>query len=92
MARLEILEGIWEELATPLEKFKGQRLRVITLPPEAATTRASADQTALRETTMRLFREADTIEREPDKPSSNPDEKAFGEIVAEKYRKMGLKV
>ncbi len=92
MAHLEILEGTWEELATHAEKFKGRRLRVIILPPEAAASEGSADQATLRETATRLFAEADTIEREPGKPSSDPHEKAFGEIVAEKYRKMGLKV
>jgi hypothetical protein len=90
MARLEIFEGTWEELVTQAGKFKGRRLRVIILPSEAS--KASAEQTTLRETAMRLFSEADTIEREPGKPSSDPHEKAFGEIVAEKHRKMGLKV
>jgi hypothetical protein len=92
MARLEVLEGTWEELATHAEKLKGRRLRVIILPPEAAATEVSADQTTLRETAIRLFSAADTIERAPGEPSSDPHEKAFGEIVAEKYRKMGLKV
>jgi hypothetical protein len=92
MAHLEILEGTWEELATHAEKFKGRRLRVIVLPLEAAATKASADQATLHETAIRLLSEADTIEREPGKPSNDLHEKAFGEIVAEKYRKMGLKV
>jgi len=92
MGRLEILEGTWEELAIHAEKLKGRRLRVIILPSEAAATEGSADQTTLRETAIRLFSEADMIEREPGAPSSDPHEKAFGEIVAEKYRKMGLEV
>ena len=92
MARLEVLEGTWEELATQAGKFKGRRLRVIILPTEAKATEASTDQTTLRETATRLFTEADTIERAPGKLSSDPHEKAFGEIVTEKYRKMGLKL
>lgn len=92
MVCLEILEGTWEELAAHAEKLKGRRLRIIILPPEAVAAEVYTDQTTLRETAMRLFSEADMIAREPGKPSSDPHEKAFGEIVAEKYRKMGLKV
>lgn len=75
MERLEVLEGTWEELAFHAERFKGRRLRVIILPSEAAAAEVSADQTKLRETAIRLFSEADTIEREPGKPSSDPHEK-----------------
>lgn len=92
MARLEVLEGTWEELVSHAGKLKGRRLRVIILPAEAEAAEASTDQTTLRETATRLFSEADTLEREPGKPSSDPHEKAFGEIVTEKYRKMGLKL
>src|SRR5262245_62090800 len=92
MAHLEVLEGTWEELAAHAEKLKGRRLRVIILPPEVTATEVSADQTTLRETAIRLFSEADTLDRKPGKLSSDPHEKAFGEIVAEKYRKLGLKV
>lgn len=77
MARVEVLEGTWEELAAHAEKLKGRRLRVIVLPPEATATEVSADQTTLHETAIRLFSEADTIERKPGKPSSDPHEKAL---------------
>jgi len=92
MARLEVLEGTWEELATYAEQFKGRRLRVIILPLDTEATAASTDQTMLREAAMRLFTEADTLDRKPGKPSSDLHEQAFGEIVTEKYRKMGLKL
>jgi hypothetical protein len=91
MARLEVLEGTWEELATQAGKFTGRRLRIIILP-ETIGAGANADQTTLRETATRLFSEADTLEREPGKPSSDPHERTFGEIVTEKYRKIGLKL
>jgi hypothetical protein len=92
MARLEVLEGTWEELAAHAGEFKGRRLRVIILPTEDKVAGAGTDQTTLRETAMRLFTEADTIAREPGKPSGDPHEKTFGEIVTEKHRKIGLKL
>ena len=92
MAYLEVFEGTWEELSARAEEFKGRRLRLIMLPKEAEATGAVSDVTALLEMATRLFAGADTSEREPGKPSSDPHEAAFGEIVAEKHRKMGLKL
>ena len=92
MERLEILEGAWEELAVHAGKLKGRRLRVFLLPLEAAAAEVGADQATLCETAIQLFSEADAIEREPNTPSGNPRKKAFGEIITEKYRKMGLEV
>ena len=46
----------------------------------------------LCETAARLFAEADRIVREPGTPSSDPYKTPFGEIAAEKYRKMGLQL
>jgi hypothetical protein len=90
MAHLEILEGTWEELSAHAEQLKGRRLRLIVLPQEAGE--AVNDEMTLREETMRLLAEADSLSREPGKPSSDPYKKAFGEMIDDKYRKMGLKL
>jgi len=50
------------------------------------------DEPLLREIAARLFAEADCNEREPGTLRSNPYKAAFGEIIAEKHRKMGLKL
>lgn len=92
MARLEVLEGTWEKLVTHAGKFKGRRrLRVIILPAEAEAAEASTDQTTLRETAMRLFSEADTIERAR-QAKQRPSRKS---IWRDRYRKVsgdGIKV
>jgi hypothetical protein len=92
MAYPEVFEGTWEELSARAEEFKGHRLRLIVFPQEAEATGAGSDVTALLEVATRLFAEADSSERESGKPSSDPHEVAFGEIVAEKHRKLGLKL
>ena len=93
MAYPEVFEGTWEELAAHAEAFKGRKLRLIVLPGAAETTASSGtDELRLREAAARLFAEADGIERAPGTPSSDPYKAAFGEIIAEKHRKMGLQL
>jgi hypothetical protein len=92
MEPLEILEGTWEELSAHADQLKGRRLRVIVLPPETGASDVSVNEAALREAAMRLFAQSDAVAREPGKPSADSQENAFSEIVAEKYRKMGLKL
>ena len=92
MAHLEVFEGTWEELAVHAETFKGRQLRLIVLPGAADTTDSVPDEGRLREAAARLFAEADCIKREPGTPSSDPYTAAFGEIIAEKHRKMGLQL
>ena len=86
MARLEVHEGTWEELAAHAEEFKGRKLRLIVLPQDAETSALVADDTALHDLAEQLFSEADNIERTPDQSSNDPHEAAFDEIVIEKYR------
>lgn len=62
------------------------------LPATAETTNSVTNEPRLRETAARLFAEADCIERGPGTPSNDPYKAAFGEIIAEKHRKMGLKL
>ena len=93
MTHLEVFEGTWEELAAHAETFKGRKLRLIVLPVTAETTAASStDELRLHEAAARLFAEADCIERAPGTPSSAPYKAIFGEIIAEKHRKMGLQL
>jgi len=92
MAHLEVFEGTWEELATHAEALKGRKLRLIVLPVEAETTDSITDEPRLREAAARLFAEADSLEREPGKPLSDPYKAVFGEIIAEKHRQMGLQL
>lgn len=92
MSRLEVIEGTWEELSARAEEFKGHKLRLIVLPPEVDTSKAVSGEDTLQQAAARLFTEADMLEREPGEPSHDPYENAFGKALAEKYRKMGLKV
>jgi hypothetical protein len=92
MAHPEVFEGTWEELAAHAETFKGRKLRLIVLPVAAAITVSVTDELQLHEAAARLFAEADRIQYEPGTPSSDPYKTAFGEIIAEKHRKMGLQL
>jgi hypothetical protein len=58
----------------------------------AETIDSVTNEPRLRETAARLFAEADGIEREPGTPNNDPYKAALGEIIAEKYRKIGLKL
>ena len=92
MAQLEVFEGTWEELVAHAAAFKGRQLRLIVLPSTGEAANSLPDETALRERAAGLFAEADNMERASGKASSNPHAAAFGQIIAEKYRKMGLKL
>ena len=92
MSRLEVIEGTWEELTARAEEFKGRKLRLIVLPTEAENYTTIPGEVELRQTAARLLLEADRLEREPGKPSQDSYKNAFGKALAEKYRKMGLKV
>src|SRR4051812_24999616 len=92
MSRLEVIEGTWEELTARAEEFKGRKLRLIVLPTEAENYTTIPGEAELRQTAGRLFLEADLLEREPGKLSLDSYKTAFGKALAEKYRKMGLKV
>jgi hypothetical protein len=91
MARIDILEGTWEELAAHADAFKGRRLRLIVLPEETEAI-APPDETVLREAAGRLFAEADGLERTPGEAPADLHKAAFGESITEKYDKMGFKL
>jgi hypothetical protein len=92
MARIEVLEGTWEELAAHADEFKGRRLRLIVLPEGTEATASTPDEAVLREAAARLFAAADSSERIPGEASTDPRKVAFGDIITEKYHKMGLKL
>ena len=46
----------------------------------------------LREAAAKIIEEADKEERQPGKPSNDPYEAAYGELIAEKCRKLGFKL
>ena len=87
-----MLEGTWEELAARAEEFKGRRLRLIVLPEGAYTPATTPEEVVLRERAVRLFAEADNLERTPGETRHDPHKAAFGEIITAKYQKMGLKL
>lgn len=91
MNRTEVIEGTWEELSARAEEFKGHKLRLIVLPPEADNSQTISTEATLQAAT-RLFAEADMLERKPGEPSHDSYENAFGKVLTEKYRKMGLDV
>lgn len=56
------------------------------------TTQDAPSQEEYERRITLLLEEAKNLETEPGKPSSDPYEAAFGEIMKEKYRKQGLKL
>ncbi len=92
MGYLEVIEGTWEELTARAEEFKGRKLRLIVLPMEAENNKTIPGEAVLHQAADWLFAEADRLDRESGKSSQDSYENAFGKAVAEKYRKMGLKV
>ena len=84
----KVFEGTWDELATHADELRTYKhLKLIALPEEAVTEGRN-----LAEALSDLLEEARHVEKETPPPHSDPYEKAFGEIMAEKYRKMGFKL
>ena len=92
MTHPEVLEGTWEELSAHAERFKGRKLRLTVLLEGAEATGDFLTEQKLREVAARLFAEADNLKREPGTLSIDSHKKTFGEIIIDKYQKMGLKL
>ncbi len=90
MAQLEVLEGTWEELAVHAEILKGKKLRLIVLPKEEVSGVPLQQQ--LHERAAWLLAATDSLQREPGKQSDDPYKISFGDIVAEKHKRRGLKL
>src|SRR5438270_10089755 len=92
MTQSQIIEGTREQLiahigALPVKK----RYRVLVLPDETDDS-VALEQARLRQVAHELFAEADSLERQPGKPFSNPEEAQVAEMIAAKHRRNGLQV
>ena len=79
----KVFEGTWEELMARREEFADLRLKLI------GYRKAPSEQ--LDAVIQELFAEADRLEAHPGEASADPHEATFGEIVAEKLKRQGLK-
>ena len=93
MALPQIYEGTAEEIAQLLlsSNLTG-KLKAIITPDEYGISVINGKGEMLDTALAGLLEEADRLERETPVPSKDPQEKAFGEILDEKYRKMGFKL
>jgi hypothetical protein len=91
MVLSQIYEGTVEEIAAQLRRSDlTGNLRAIILSDEDAQPNGTAEylDSALAE----LLRETDRVIPEAPARQTDPYEIAFGEIVTEKYKKMGFKL
>jgi hypothetical protein len=93
MALPHIYEGTAQEIA---EQLRGSnltgKLKAIITPDEYETASTNGTDETLDKALASLLEEADRVEHEIPVPLTDSHEIAFGEIMAEKYRKMGFKV
>lgn len=93
MAHPQIYEGTIDEI---VEQIRASNLtgkyKVILAPEENRMASLNTADETLDRALSSLLEEADRIEREEPVRPTDPHEIAFGEIMAEKYRKMGFKV
>jgi hypothetical protein len=90
MADIQVLEGSWEEIKLHDGELAGQRVRLVVLHPGSGTTDGGRGGQSLADTLGSLIEEARHVQREPPVPETDPYKQAFGEILKEKYRRMGL--
>lgn len=93
MAMPQIYEGTAQEIAEQLRESNlvGKLKAVISLQEYETSSIPSTGET-LDIALASLLEEADRIEREKPIAPTDPHEIAFGEIMAEKYQKMGFKI
>lgn len=93
MALPQIYEGTAEEIAEQLRSSNlTGKLKAIITPDEDAVSLLNGAEETLDIALAPLLEEAGRIARENPVPSTDPYEKAFGEIMDAKYRKMGFKI
>ena len=92
MALPQVYEGTAQEIA---EQIRGSslagKLKAIITPDEYETASTNGTSETLDKALASLLEEADKIEREMPVSPTDPHEITFGEIITEKYRKMGFK-
>lgn len=90
MAEL-IIEGTWEEIAEQGGQLSGKRVRLTVLdeiyPENGDTTTTEANST-----TEVLAALSGVIDSRASSPTAPRKRSAYGELVAEKFRKQGLKL
>ena len=90
MAR--VIQGTWEEILLHSEQLRGRQGLVLTVPSKNEADHTGDIPSYLSETLAALLEEGKHIRPETPSPLTDPHEQAFGEIMAEKYRKMGFKL
>jgi hypothetical protein len=93
MAQPQIYEGTAQEIAEQLRvsNLTG-RLKAVVMPEENGQPEQNGTGMTLDKALAALIAEADSVEREVPVPHTDPQEVAFGQILTEKYRKMGFKL
>ena len=93
MALPQIYEGTTEEIA---EQLRGSNLtgkfKAILMLEESKAVSTNESGETLDKALAALLAEADRIEREMPVPQTDSCKVVFGEIMQEKYRKMGFKI
>lgn len=93
MAQPQVYEGTALEIAEQIGRSNlTGKLKAILTPDEHETASLNTTDETLDKALASLLEEADHIQWEEPMRHTDPHEIAFGEIMAEKYRKMGFKV
>ena len=91
MALPQIYEGTAEEIVEQLRASKlTGKLKAIVTPDEYEVSLLNETEETLDIALAPLLEEASRIARENPVPHTDPYEKAFGEIIETKYRKLGF--
>ena len=91
----QVWEGTWEEIKKRGEGLANRRVRLIVLPGGAEIEPAnSTDGQDMSKALAELVEQCEHLNLTPAGPPqyADPYEEAFGEIVAEKFRKQGFNV
>lgn len=91
----QVWEGTWEEIKKRGEGLANRRVRLILLPGGTEIELADGtDGQGLSKALAELVEQAEHLNLTPAGPPqyTDPHEAAFGEIVAEKFRKQGFSV
>ncbi|HEY3411958.1 MAG TPA: hypothetical protein VGM51_02765 [Armatimonadota bacterium] len=90
----QVWEGTWEEIKKRGEGLANRRVRLILLPEGADEQPNGENGQRLSEQLADLVNQAESLDAtSPESAqSTDPYEIAYGEIVAEKFRKQGFNV
>lgn len=90
----QVWEGTWEEIKKRGEGLANRRVRLVVLPGGADEQPNGDNGQGLSDLLADLVNQAESLDATPPDVPQHIDlhEIAFGEIVAEKFRKQGFKV